>query len=94
MIERGRAQKCSNTERVLLIQAESESDSTVAAFVQCDWSTFLISNGLSDLPFLYSLMLRFAENGPTHNFEVVGKQIGHLKSAIGCLLEVRTKTFC
>jgi hypothetical protein len=73
------------------IQAESESDDTTAAgFVPSDWSTFLISNGLSDLPFLYSLMVRFAEDGPANNFETVRKPIGHLKAAIGCLIEVLT----
>jgi hypothetical protein len=62
-------------------------------FVPSDWSTFLISNGLSDLPFLYSMMIRFAENGPGNNFEAVRKPMAHLKAAIGCLLEVNSSTY-
>jgi hypothetical protein len=57
---------------------------------QSDWSTFLISNGLSDLPYLYSIMLHLAELGlgATNNFDSVKKLISHLKAAIGCLVEV------
>ena len=79
-----------NSPRAALFQSGSESDSTTAAvFVPSDWSTFLISNGLSDLPYLYSIMLHLAELGLPSNFESVKKAISHLKAAIGCLVEVK-----
>jgi hypothetical protein len=47
-----------------------------------------ISTGLSDLPFLYSMMVKLADSGPGSHFEAIRRPISHLKAAIGCLVEV------